>query len=38
MVVLKGGKREVAALKQEFKNCAVVATSANGWMGATVDS
>ena len=32
MVVFKGGKREVAALKQEFQNRAVVATSANGWM------
>ena len=32
MVVFKGGKREVAALKQEFQNRAVVATSVNGWM------
>ena len=30
MVILNGGKREVAALKQKFKNRAVVATSANG--------
>ena len=30
MVVFKGGKRKVAALKQEFQNRAVVATSANG--------
>ena len=32
MVVFKGGKREVAKLKQEFQHCAIVATSANGWM------
>lgn len=32
MVVFKGGKREVSALKQEFQNRAVVATSANRWM------
>lgn len=30
MVVFKGAKREVAVLKQEFQNRAVVATSANG--------
>ena len=32
MVVFKGGKREVAKLKEEFQHCAIVATSANGWM------
>ena len=32
MVVFKGAKREVAALNQEFKGRAVVATSANAWM------
>ena len=32
MVVFKGAKREVAALNQEFKHRAVVATSANAWM------
>ena len=32
MVVIKGAKREVAALNQEFKGRAVVATSANAWM------
>ena len=32
MVVFKGAKREVAALNQEFKRRAVVATSANAWM------
>ena len=32
MVVFKGAKREVAALKQEFQHQAVVALSANGWM------
>jgi len=32
MVVFKGGKREVAILKQEFKQRAIVATSTNGWM------
>lgn len=32
MVVFKGGKREVAALNQEFKGRAVVATSTNAWM------
>lgn len=32
MVVFKGGKPEVAVLKQEFQHRAVVATSANGWM------
>ena len=30
MVVFKGAKQEVAVLKQEFQNRAVVATSANG--------
>ena len=34
MVVFKGGKREVAKLKQEFQHRAIVATSANGWMDA----
>ena len=32
MVVFKGAKREVAALNEEFKGRAVVATSANAWM------
>ena len=32
MVVFRGAKREVAALNQEFKQQAVVATSANAWM------
>lgn len=32
MVVFKGAKREVAALNQEFKGRAVVATSANAWI------
>ena len=32
MVAIKGAKREVAALNQEFKGRAVVATSANAWM------
>ena len=32
MVVFKGAKREVAALNQEFKRRAVVATSGNAWM------
>ena len=32
MVVFKGAKREVAALTQEFKHKAVVATSDNAWM------
>ena len=32
MVVFKGAKREVAALSQEFKHKAVVATSDNAWM------
>ena len=32
MVVFEGTKREVAALNQEFKHRAVVATSANAWM------
>ena len=32
LVVFKEAKREVAALKQEFQNQAVVASSANGWM------
>ena len=32
MVVFKGAKREVAALRQEFKHKAVVATSDNAWM------
>ena len=32
MVVFKGPKREVAALSQEFKHKAVVATSENAWM------
>ena len=32
MVVFKGEKREVAALSQEFKHKAVVATSDNAWM------
>ena len=32
MVVFKGAKQEVAALKQEFQHRAVVASSANGWM------
>ena len=32
MVVLKGAKREVAALSQEFGHEAVVATSDNAWM------
>ena len=31
-VVFKGAKREVAALNEEFKHRAVVATSVNGWM------
>ena len=31
MVVFRG-KREVAKLKEEFQNRAIVATSANGWM------
>ena len=32
MVVFKGAKREVAALSQELKHRAVVATSDNAWM------
>ena len=32
MVVFRGGKREVAKLKEEFQHRAIVATSANGWM------
>lgn len=32
MVVFKGAKRESAALNEEFKRRAVVATSVNGWM------
>ena len=32
MVVFKGAKREVAALNEEFKGRAVVATSANAWL------
>ena len=32
MVIFKGAKREVAALSQEFKHKAVVATSDNAWM------
>ena len=32
MVFFKGAKREVAALSQEFKHKAVVATSDNAWM------
>ena len=32
MVLFKGAKREVAALNQEFKRRAVVATSANAWI------
>jgi len=32
MVVFKGAKREVAALNEEFKHRAVVATSTNAWM------
>ena len=32
MVVFKGGKQEVAKLKEEFQHHAIVATSANGWM------
>lgn len=33
MVAFKGAKREVAALNQELKGRAAVATSANVWMG-----
>ena len=32
MLVFKGAKREVAALKQEFQHRAVAASSANGWI------
>ena len=32
MVVFKGAKRDVAALSQEFKHKAVVATLDNTWM------
>ena len=32
MVVFKGAKREVVALKQEFQHRVVVALSENGWM------
>lgn len=35
-MVFKGGNREDAALKQEFRNRAVVETSANGWMDAEI--
>ncbi|PFX31267.1 Pogo transposable element with KRAB domain [Stylophora pistillata] len=36
MVVLKGAKQEVAALKQKLQHRAVVASSANGWMDTEV--
>ena len=32
MVLFKGAKREVPALKQKFQHRVVVASSANGWM------
>lgn len=32
MVVFKGAKRKAAALSQEFKHKAIVATSDNAWM------
>ena len=32
MIVFKGAKREVAALHQEFKSQAYIASSSNAWM------